>query len=65
MNRQQLNSDLLINLLVSMNMNNLLLLNNARFDRADKTAAKEAIDQMIDKTNKLTAASKIIDAEEQ
>ncbi len=61
MTREQLNTDLMINMLTSLNINNLLLLNNSKFNRAEMKATKDAIDVMIEKTQTLSDKSTELD----
>ncbi len=51
----------MINMLTSLNINNLLLLNNSKFNRAEMKATKDAIDVMIEKTQTLSDKSTELD----
>lgn len=64
MTREQINTDLLINLLVSNQINNLLLLSAAKLDRKASAAMKTVIDDLSDKANSLSEKSKLLDEEE-
>lgn len=64
MTREQLNTDLLINILASNNTTNILLLKKSGMDRAEMAAAKEAIDTLTDKANTLSSKSIVLDNQE-
>ena len=64
MNREQLNTDLLINLNVCMNINNMLLLTTAKISREDKEAVEKVINESIDKNNSLSDKSRELDEKE-
>lgn len=64
MTREQLNTDLLININVAMSINNMLLLTTAKVSMADKKGIEAALQESMDSNNRLSDKSRLLDKQE-
>jgi hypothetical protein len=61
--RDRLNTDLLINISVSLGVANILALSSTSLSRAEKDVCRALIDEVTEKTNTLSERSKKLDKE--
>ena len=61
MKREQLNTGILLNILSAMNVNNILVVESLKLSRSDKTKLMETVNELIDKSHKLSDRSRELD----
>jgi len=61
--RDRLNTDLLINISVSIGISNILALSRTSLRRAERDRCRDLIDEMSESTNNLSERSKQLDEE--